>query len=142
MKSWEKIVEIFEQAAELAPGSRTAFLAAACPTDDVRREVEAMLAADRQAEQFIESPAIAAAQTLLFENKFFAPENDSPSGGRIGAYKIIREIGRGGMGAVYLAERAGADFKQQVAVKLIKRGMDTDLVVRPFSTRTTDSRSP
>jgi serine/threonine protein kinase len=132
MQSWEKIVELFERAVDLAPGKRTAFLRAACPTDDVRLEVEALLAADERAVRFIETPAVAAAPTILFENEVFAAETDSPIGGRIGTYRIQKEIGRGGMGAVYLAAREDGDFKQQVAVKLIKRGMDTDLVVRRF----------
>jgi serine/threonine protein kinase/tetratricopeptide (TPR) repeat protein len=51
---------------------------------------------------------------------------------RCGSYRILREIGRGGMGAVYLAERADGSYAQQVAVKLIKRGMDTDLLLQRF----------
>src|SRR5207249_11018127 len=54
------------------------------------------------------------------------------AGQLIGAYRIVREIGRGGMGAVYLAERADEQYKKQVAIKLIKRGMDTDSVLRHF----------
>jgi serine/threonine protein kinase len=45
---------------------------------------------------------------------------------------VVREIGRGGMGAVFLAERDDGHFEQRVAVKLIKRGMDTELVLRRF----------
>lgn len=52
---------------------------------------------------------------------------------RIGAYKIVNELGRGGMGAVYLAERADGVFEKQVAIKVLKRGTDTDEVVRRFS---------
>jgi eukaryotic-like serine/threonine-protein kinase len=51
---------------------------------------------------------------------------------RLGNYKIIKEIGRGGMGAVYLAERADEQYQKRVAIKLIKRGMDTDSVLRHF----------
>ncbi len=51
---------------------------------------------------------------------------------RVGDYAIVREIGRGGMGAVYLAESADAEYRQQVAIKIIKRGMDTDEVLRRF----------
>src|SRR5690606_2456991 len=47
-------------------------------------------------------------------------------------YRIVREIGRGGMGAVYLAERADGEFDQRVAVKLVKRGMDTDEILARF----------
>ncbi len=53
-------------------------------------------------------------------------------GARFGAYQIIREIGRGGMGAVYLAARADDEFNKQVAIKLVKRGIDTDAVLKRF----------
>src|SRR5205085_5507729 len=53
-------------------------------------------------------------------------------GRRIGVFQIKEEIGRGGMGAVFLAERADGEFSQKVAIKLIKRGMDTDFIVRRF----------
>jgi tetratricopeptide (TPR) repeat protein len=54
------------------------------------------------------------------------------SGQRLDRYRIVREIGRGGMGAVYLAERADEQYQKRVAIKLIKRGMDTDSVLRHF----------
>jgi eukaryotic-like serine/threonine-protein kinase len=57
---------------------------------------------------------------------------NSMAGKRVGVYELKREIGRGGMGAVYLAERADGEFRQTVAVKLIKRGMDTDAVLKRF----------
>ena len=50
----------------------------------------------------------------------------------MGVYAVIRELGRGGMGAVYLAERADGEFEKQVAIKLLKRGTDTDEVLRRF----------
>ncbi|MFN2513613.1 MAG: hypothetical protein ABR568_19610, partial [Pyrinomonadaceae bacterium] len=53
-------------------------------------------------------------------------------GKRLGSYRIEREIGRGGMGSVYLAVRADDEYKKRVAIKLIKRGMDTDFIVRRF----------
>jgi non-specific serine/threonine protein kinase/serine/threonine-protein kinase len=58
--------------------------------------------------------------------------DDTSIGRRIGAYRIVRELGRGGMGAVYLAERADQEFTKQVAIKLLKRGTDTDEVLRRF----------
>jgi len=60
-----------------------------------------------------------------------SPEN-SMIGRRVGAYLLSDEIGRGGMGAVYRARRADGEFDQTVAVKLIKRGMDTDMILRRF----------
>ena len=63
------------------------------------------------------------------------PEEDlepAAAGTLVGPYRIVREIGRGGMGAVYLAERTDGQFQKHVAVKLIKRGMDTAAVLRRF----------
>lgn len=57
---------------------------------------------------------------------------NSMIGKRVGVYELKREIGRGGMGAVYLAERVDGEFRQTVAIKLIKRGMDTDLILKRF----------
>ena len=54
------------------------------------------------------------------------------TGQQIGSYQIIRELGRGGMGAVYLAARADESFDKQVALKLIKRGMDSDAIIKRF----------
>ena len=94
----------------------------------MRREVEAILAASsRAAEQnFLGLDAFTAGAKILAgnggENVFTEKQ--------IGNYKIVREIGRGGMGAVYLAERE--DFRQMVALKVIKRGMDTDEIVKRF----------
>src|SRR5687768_17974874 len=53
-------------------------------------------------------------------------------GRTVGAYRLDEEIGRGGMGAVYRATRVDGEFDQKVAVKLIKRGMDTDMILRRF----------
>ena len=62
----------------------------------------------------------------------FGAEENSMIGRRIGAYRLEEEIGRGGMGAVYRAVRVDGEFDQTVAVKLIKRGMDTDMILRRF----------
>ena len=59
---------------------------------------------------------------------------DSAIGRRIGAYRTVREIGRGGMGAVYLALRDDEAFQKQVAIKVIRRGMDMDFLIRRFRT--------
>jgi serine/threonine protein kinase/tetratricopeptide (TPR) repeat protein len=57
---------------------------------------------------------------------------DAMIGRQIGVYRLERELGRGGMGAVYLADRVDGEFNQTVAIKLIKRGMDTDLILKRF----------
>ncbi len=60
-------------------------------------------------------------------------EDPGEPGGTVGNFRIVREVGRGGMAVVYLAERADGEFRQQVALKLIKRGVDTDEVLRRFA---------
>ena len=62
------------------------------------------------------------------------PDEDPNLDRVVGAYRLVRRLGHGGMGTVYLAERADGQFAQRVAVKLIKRGMDTDEILRRFRT--------
>jgi serine/threonine protein kinase/tetratricopeptide (TPR) repeat protein len=83
-----------------------------------------------------EAPDMAATTELLADQPTVALPADyqpeRPIDQNVGPYRLIREIGRGGMGAVYLAERADDEFRRQVAVKVVKRGMDTDFIVRRF----------
>lgn len=122
------ITDLLSQALEQAPGERAAFLENACAGDaELRREVESLIFVLEESPSFIESPAVAG-----FAEVFAAKAEDRfTEGQRIGHYRIIREIGRGGMGAVYLAERAD-EYREQVALKIVKRGMDTDFVLRRF----------
>jgi serine/threonine protein kinase len=94
-------------------------LDAACAADPaLRAQVETLLAADERAGNFLQTPA--------------APPVESLVGRHVGPYRVLREIGRGGMGVVYLAERADDQFRKHVAIKLVKRGMDTDAILRRF----------
>ncbi|MEW6208016.1 MAG: protein kinase [Acidobacteriota bacterium] len=133
---WQQVEEIFQRAVDLADEERERYLAEACDADEsLRKRVEELLLADRNAGDFIETPALselfAAGNTILLESP--VDYVSSPIiGQRVGAYRIVREIGRGGMGAVYLAERADDAFRKSVAIKLIKRGMDTDFILRRF----------
>ena len=121
---WQQLQDLFHAMLGLAPAERHAALMAACPDDaELRAEVERLLRADGQASAFVGSTSagiehLAAAMV--------------PNGGQIGAYRIVRELGRGGMGTVFLAERADAQFEQRAAIKLIKRGMDSDAVLQRF----------
>jgi len=126
--NWERLNQIFHAALALPAGERTSFLDTACPEDPaLRAEVRELIAAHERAAGFIEAPALAGARTWM-EEDFRAPV----AGWRLGPYRVEREIGRGGMGAVYLAQRADGQYEQTVAIKLIKRGMDTDLVLERF----------
>jgi serine/threonine protein kinase len=122
---WWQIDELFQEALVLTVQDRAAFLTSACAGDaQLRREVEALLATEEEADSFLATPPVKFRQSAL-------PE-EAAVGQRLGAYRLLRELGRGGMGAVYLAERADGQFQQQVALKLIKRGMDTDEIISRF----------
>ena len=124
----ETVEEIFHAALVCEPGQLKAFLDERCGGDKVlRRKVEALLASHQQAGSFIETP-IACLDKSIIEDE----QPDLLIGHKVGHYKILKPIGAGGMGAVYLAERADQQYEKQVAVKLIKRGMDTDSVLRHF----------
>lgn len=121
-----KAGELFDSALALPPEKRSAYLKDVCGEDaTLLAEVESLLAAHDQAKGFMQTPA--------FKNVDLTPAEDQlTEGQQIGAYRILRQIGRGGMGAVYLAERADKQFKKHVAIKLVKRGMDTDYILRHF----------
>ena len=61
-----------------------------------------------------------------------APSDVEPSWRRVGPYRLLRELGRGGMGVVFLAERAEGGFEQRAVIKLIKRGMDSDAILQRY----------
>ncbi len=126
---WEKLNRIFAGALQLSATQQSVYLADVCGDDkDPFREAEAILAASNRAasQDLLEADAFAAGAKILAVSSV----DDVTVGKTIGNYKIIREIGRGGMGAIYLAARK--DFQHRVALKVIKRSMDTDEIVRRF----------
>jgi serine/threonine protein kinase/tetratricopeptide (TPR) repeat protein len=133
-EKWEKIKGIFLGAIDLTPPERDRFLRDECGDDEnLRREVEDLIRQDEEAGSLMSSPAIEKNAADFFAGAATAAEKDDPLLGKtIGAYRLTGELGRGGMGAVYLAERADGEFRRQAAVKLIKRGMDTDFILRRF----------
>ena len=136
---WQQIEEVFQTAVDLPAAERPRYIATACAGDaTLREQVIALVEQFEAAGDFIEEPALAATPLRQQTDPYATSPSTAPDlidpaiGRRIGAYRVVREIGRGGMGAVYLAERADGEFRQQVAVKLIKRGMDTDFILRRF----------
>ena len=110
----------FEEAIELPPPERAAWLAARCGDDPpLLAEVAALIAAHERAEGILEGNLSAAAVGALAE---------AERGRRIGAYRVVRELGRGGMGVVYLAERDDGQYQQRVAVKLLRASADADML--------------
>jgi tetratricopeptide (TPR) repeat protein len=125
---WRRVEAVFERVLELPADDRAAALDRDCAGDEeLRREVEALLAAHAGAGSFLDSPS------LFFEQDAASAHGAGLEPGQvIGRYRVVRELGRGGMGAVYLAARGDQQFEQLVAIKLVKRGMDTDAVIRHF----------
>ncbi|MEM9664935.1 MAG: protein kinase [Bacteroidota bacterium] len=128
---WLQVEPILDEALDLPREVQAAFLDERCGHDPVlRREVAELLAACQDSEEEMVSPL---AHTDLLRRLFDeAPAEMLPAGTRLGPYRVLHEIGEGGMGRVYLAERADGAYDKQVAIKVIKRGMDTDAVVRRF----------
>ncbi|MHB1327756.1 MAG: serine/threonine-protein kinase [Gemmatimonadales bacterium] len=121
---WRLVKAAFADLAELPSDERAKRLAEMTFGDAaLRAEVEALLAAaDSVGDRFERSPLEALAPEVGAE----------PVGWRVGAYQIIRPIGRGGMGAVYEAHRADADFQKRVALKMVVRGRDSEAILRRF----------
>ncbi len=126
---WARIEALFEGALQRQGEDRTTFLQQTCGGDkNLLAEVEALLAADVFADRFIEDAVSDGAR--IFER--YETSNSGQSGRSIGSYRIVREIGRGGMSLVYLADRADDSFDKEVAIKLIRRGMDSRELRRRF----------
>src|SRR6266536_1579149 len=131
--TWQQLKTCFHAALELAPEERSAFLSQACDgDDDLRDRAEKLLASHEDAGSFLASPAIIDAGAISAVEETETGSHDDRIGQRIGPYEILREIGRGGMGTVFLAVRADDQYSKQVAIKLVNRGMDTDVILRRF----------
>ncbi|MBS1875642.1 MAG: protein kinase [Acidobacteria bacterium] len=124
---WRRIEELFHQASEMAAESRAAWLDGACEGDkDLERQVLELLASDDEAGGGFVEGHVGAALKEFDAAPAPAPER------RAGPYRLVREIGRGGMGTVFLGERADEQYHAQVAVKLLRTGFDTDFFLARF----------
>ena len=120
---------LFDEALDLPTDERDAFLARACDGDAaLSAEVRRLLAAHRASGDFLETPSAPLAVAPLLRSAW--GEAEPPQ--RVGPFRIIREIGRGGMGTVFLAERDDGQFEQRVALKLVRPIGRTDSLVERF----------
>jgi eukaryotic-like serine/threonine-protein kinase len=124
---WQAVREVFDRAVAVDEAQRARVLDEACKGDpELREEVAALLASHAKAGDFLDRPAVEEALRVVDR----AGGRLEP-GDRIDRYIIVREIGRGGMGVVYLAHRDG-DFAHEVAIKVIKRGLDSEEILHRF----------
>jgi eukaryotic-like serine/threonine-protein kinase len=116
----KQALEIVDQALEISPDERPAYLDSVCQDSSLRQYVECLLGSSPQADDFLRQPALITHANLLEPSPV-----DSWLGRRLGPYRLIEEIGQGGMGAVYRAVRADDQYQKQVAIKLVRTGFET-----------------
>jgi non-specific serine/threonine protein kinase/serine/threonine-protein kinase len=122
---WREVDEVLVSALDLPENERSAYLDSACEDRPaLRAEVDSLLAAHRQAGDFIEA--------AIADGAGFASSETPLIGRRIGSYKLVKELGRGGMGSVYRAERDDQQFSKDVAIKLIGTGISSASLLHRF----------
>jgi serine/threonine protein kinase len=126
---WKQVREILETAIPLPAAEREAYIRRVCVNDpQLRSEVESLLSSHEQAgDVFLEKPAVDLNAVLQ------QPDSESGwVGRRIGVYRIVEQIGHGGMGEVYRAVRADGQYEMQVAIKLVRSGFDSPELLQRF----------
>ena len=124
MPDWSRVQKLFLIVADLPAGEQAQFLDTECAGDEeLRQELEDLILGDREAADLSSLVEIEAARLI-----------DSPmcQDERVGTYRIVNEIGRGGMGVVYLATRDDDQFQKRVAIKIVKLGADSLGILRRF----------
>jgi eukaryotic-like serine/threonine-protein kinase len=128
---WDRLKTILGEALEQnSSAARIALVERRCGQDtNLLEEAESLLA---EAEALLKEPTDSFEDCAQNAASTFWQEGPPRGGQRVGAYVIVRELGRGGMGTVFLAERADGQFEKQVAIKILNRGADTAEILRRF----------
>jgi serine/threonine-protein kinase len=129
---WRQADRILDEAVDLPPSERLAFIRERCGEDlELRELVERLLArCDNDDDELTPGGALAGALAGALELDL---ERDTRlEGSRVGRYRVLRELGRGGMAMVYLAERADGEFRQLAALKLMQPGTDSGHMIERF----------
>lgn len=132
--SLARIEQVFFEVAALAPADRDEAVARLCAGDAaLEKEVRAMLSMGAKVGGFLEQPALGADVTNLTNDAHAAAGKDDLLNQRLGAYIVRERLASGGMGTVYLGERSDGQFEQRVAIKVVKRGLDSEEILRRFA---------
>jgi len=127
-EEWSRIKEVLEVVLELEPSARERYLDNACVSREVNRvEIEALVRSYEEVGTFLEGPVDVASMELVQE-----PVLLPWTGRRLGPYQIIQKIGEGGMGTVFRATRADGFYDKEVAIKVIRQGLDTKFFIARF----------
>ena len=130
---WERIEQLFLDALEQAPEHRDQWLRQACDGDrTLFGEVASLLDHDSGTRQLGLGSAVKLAVSEMDAEEAEARDSQRMLGRIVGSWRLLRELGRGGMGTVYLAARADSQYESQAAVKLVRKGFDTDFIFRRF----------
>ncbi|MBL8189956.1 MAG: serine/threonine protein kinase [Acidobacteria bacterium] len=126
------LTDLLDQMLDTPTGERDKFLDAACRQDrELRAELESLIASLENDPEFIEKPALPEL-VGAGSGDGSSLEAEPMAGKMIGRYRLVREIGHGGMGSVYLAERADDEYRNQVALKLVRHGLQSNFAIRRF----------
>jgi eukaryotic-like serine/threonine-protein kinase len=121
---WPEVSRLIDAAVELAPAEQTAYLDEVCAGDpELRAEVARLLETSAEGADFLDAPGPDYAAPYLRE---VSGDPTGAEGTRVGPYRIIGEAGHGGMGTVFLAERADDQYRKRVALKLVRGSLALD----------------
>ena len=131
--SWPRVWEVFESALQRSPPERRSYLEDTCGEDDLLRQtVASLLAAEGQSDDLLSRPLFEEAEGRRREAH--AASSRLEQGTRIGPYRVLRQIGQGGMGTVYLAVRGDDSFERKVVIKLARSGMESEALLARLRT--------
>ena len=129
---WREISALLDRLLAVEPAERASWLEQEIGDEQLRAELAELAANAERTGGVLDGPAGERLEALVAGAGLTGETPEEAAGRRIGPYRIVREVGRGGMGIVYLADRADGQFEHQVALKLVKPGLDGRGIVRRF----------